>query len=90
MEDRCVCCGIPLAGDKHVCNMCEKGWKTNTDKAFDIQTVIEVHIDNEIIKGHRMTDLESKIFHGWQDLNIIDDEIINEVVAPFINEVKYD
>jgi hypothetical protein len=89
--NKCVCCELPIAEDRQVCEMCENGWKTNTDKAFDIQTGLEINKDTYIIRGHRMTDLESAIFHGWQDLNCgVDDEIINEVFAPFINEVAHE
>lgn len=43
----------------------------------------EEHVD--IIKGRRLSDLESKIFHGWTDiLNGIDEKILNEVVKKYI------
>jgi len=39
----------------------------------------EEHLD--IIRGRRMTDLESKIFHGWIDiLNTIDEEELTEII----------
>jgi hypothetical protein len=51
---------------------------------------------DDVIKGHGMTDLESNIFHGWQDLNyMIDEKVIEEAVKPFLkrnidDEVLYD
>ena len=41
--------------------------------------------DDDFIKGHRMTDLESSIFHGWQDLNCPSKEEIEDATAPYIN-----
>lgn len=40
----------------------------------------------DAIRGYRMTDLESEIFHGWQDLNCVSNEEINEACKPFLKE----
>lgn len=51
--------------------------------------ILEVNVEKKqlnAIRGHRMTDLESKIFHGWQDLNCISCEEINKVCKPFLNK----
>ena len=43
-------------------------------------------MDNEdVIRGHRMKDLESHIFHGWQDFNCPTTQEINEATEPYIN-----
>lgn len=51
--NRCVCCNIPIAEDRQVCNMCENGWKTNTNKAFDIQTGYEIYKPDELTELQR-------------------------------------
>jgi len=39
----------------------------------------------EIIRGRRMTDLESKIFHEWTDiLNYINEEELNEILEKYM------
>lgn len=40
--------------------------------------------DNDAIKGHRMTDSESNIFHGWQDLGSPSSGEIDKATAPYI------
>ena len=51
--------------------------------------------DEEVIRGHRMTDLESMIFYGWQDLNSISVEELNRIInklneVPMINPIPLD
>ena len=51
--------------------------------------------DEEVIRCHRMTDLESMIFHGWQDLNSISVEELNRIIdklneVPMINPISLD
>jgi hypothetical protein len=51
--------------------------------------------DEKVIKGRRMIDLESKIFHGWQDLNLISIEELNRIIdklneVPMINPIPLD
>lgn len=42
---------------------------------------------SDIIKGRRMTDLESKIFHGWADLlNGASQEEIDEILKPYMKK----
>jgi hypothetical protein len=42
---------------------------------------------SDIIKGRRMTDFESKIFHGWTDiLNGISEEELNEIFESYIKK----
>lgn len=39
----------------------------------------------DIIKGRRLSDSQSKIFHGWIDiLNVIDEEALSESVKDYI------
>ncbi len=40
--------------------------------------------EDDIIRGRRMTDLKSRIFYGWTDLNTIDEKELNEVLKPYI------
>lgn len=41
----------------------------------------------DIIRGRRLSDLESEIFHGWQDLySGISDEVLNDVIKPFMKK----
>jgi hypothetical protein len=41
--------------------------------------------DTDVIRGRRLTDLESHIFNEWQDLNCgVNDKVIDEVLKPFI------
>ena len=51
--------------------------------------------DEEVINGRRMTDLESKVFHSWQDLNLISTEELNRIIdklneVPMINPIPLD
>lgn len=40
-----------------------------------------------VIRGRRMTDLESKIFHGWTDLlNGVSQKEIDEILKPYIKK----
>jgi hypothetical protein len=41
----------------------------------------------DIIKGRRMTDLESKIFNEWTDLlSGVDNEEIDEILKPYMKK----
>lgn len=40
--------------------------------------------ENSVVRGRRMTNLESNIFHEWQDLSGFNQEELDRVVKPFL------
>jgi hypothetical protein len=58
----------------------------NSDERKQLRKICcEEHKD--IIRGRKMTDLESKIFHGWTDLlNGVSQEELDEILEPYIKK----
>lgn len=61
------------------------------DNTYNQDKKILLEEQGDTIKGRRMTDLESKIFHGWTDvLNTIDEEEINKILTPITINLRKD
>jgi hypothetical protein len=44
--------------------------------------------DDELIRGRRLTNAESNILHGWQDLNMPSEEDIEAAIAPYLKKTE--
>lgn len=67
----------------HISHPCEGCGRISGKGVAYYNDLLEENLD--IIRGKRMTDLESKVFHGWTDiLHTIDEKELNEVLKNYI------